>query len=211
MNVKLQQILRRYETRWAEESRLLASLPMAEAGRRLDEFLLPIGPETGFLLAELVRGARSRNILEVGASYGYSTLWLADAAHDIGGRVISLELSPEKIAYAGNALEEAGLRGSVEFIAGDALAAIARLTGPFDLVLIDLWKDLYLPVFDAVYPKLAPGALIVADNMIEPAHHRDLASAYRAHVHSRPEIESVLLPLGSGIEISRYRVAPPST
>jgi predicted O-methyltransferase YrrM len=73
-------------------------------------------------------------------------------------------------------------------------------------VLIDLWKDMYIPFFDAVYPRLAPGAILVADNMIHPAAVRPLAQAYRSHVRAAAGMSSVLLPLGSGIEVSRLRV-----
>jgi predicted O-methyltransferase YrrM len=72
-----------------------------------------------------------------------------------------------------------------------------------DFVLIDLWKDAYIPCFDRVIKKAAPGALIIADNMIFPPDNQAMAAAYRAHVHSQHGMESVLLPAGHGIEISR--------
>jgi predicted O-methyltransferase YrrM len=72
-------------------------------------------------------------------------------------------------------------------------------------VLLDLWKSLYVKSFDAIYPKLADGALIVADNMLYPPRAQPDANAYRKHVRSVPEMTSVLLPIGSGLEISRYR------
>src|SRR3546814_2563270 len=92
---------------------------------------------------DLVKAGEFRAILEVGSSYGYSTLWLAEAAQAIGGRVTSLELHPGKIAAAREMLKSAGLADYVDFIEGDALASLDELPGTFDFVLIALWKDLY--------------------------------------------------------------------
>lgn len=93
----------------------------------------------------------------------------------------------------------------MEFRQGDALASLQQLSGPFEFVLIDLWKELYVASFDLVYPKLASGAIVVADNMLDPEILRPVANAYRAHVSSTPQMTSVLLPVGSGIEVSRFR------
>jgi predicted O-methyltransferase YrrM len=153
----------------------------------------------------LIKEAKARRILEVGSSYGYSTIWLAEAAHAVGGKVISLELRPAKAEYARSQLARARLEDSVEFRIGDALESLAQLAGPFDFVLIDLWKDLYVAVFERLYPKLAPGALIVADNMLYPENVRAHAHAYREQVRAAPERSSVLLAVGNGLELSRYR------
>ena len=98
-----------------------------------------------------------------------------------------------------------GWTSYVEFRIGDALASLAQLPGPFDFVLIDLWKDLYVPVFELLHPKLAPGALIVADNMLHPESARVHASAYRERVRAAADMSSVLLAVGNGLELSRYR------
>src|SRR5579863_8220087 len=202
---KVWSVIRDYEARAEREEQLWATMSAAEAERRLDEMLLPVGRATGTLLNLLGREAQARRILEVGSSYGYSTTWLADAARAVGGKVISLELQAAKTEYAHAQLARAGLADYVEFRIGDALATLAALPGPFDLVLIDLWKNLYVPVFELLHPKLAPGALIVADNMIEPASARPHAQAYRHAVHGARDMSSVLLPVGNGIELSRYQ------
>jgi predicted O-methyltransferase YrrM len=88
---------------------------------------------------------------------------------------------------------------------GNALETLKTLSGPIDFVLVDLWKDLYIPCFDLFLPKLAPGAMVLADNMIEPVMARADAEAYRAHVRASGRFDSVLLPVGSGIELSRLR------
>lgn len=198
-------VLADYEARAEREEKLWEALGPEEAERRIDEMLLPVGRATGTLLNLLAKEACARRILEIGSSFGYSTVWLAEAARAVHGKVISLELKAAKTEYATAQLARAGLADFVEFRVGDALASLAALAGPFDLVLIDLWKNLYVPVFELLHPKLAPGALIVADNMVEPASARPHAQAYRHAVHGAREMSSVLLPVGNGIELSRYQ------
>ena len=198
-------VLETYEARAQREEQLWSSLTDAQVRERLDEFLLPVGRATGTLMNLVVKEGQARRILEVGASYGYSTIWLAEAARAIRGRVISLELRPAKTEYARAQLTQARLEDFVEFRVGDALASLAQLPGPFDFALIDLWKDRYVPVFEQLYPKLAPGAVIVADNMLQPVSARAHAHAYRERVHAAPEMTSVLLAVGNGVEVSRYR------
>jgi predicted O-methyltransferase YrrM len=198
-------VLAEYEARAEREEELWETLGPEEAERRIDEMLLPVGRATGSFLNLLVKEAGARRILEVGSSFGYSTVWLAEAARAVDGKVISLELKAAKTEYATIRLARAGLADFVEFGVGDALASLAALPGPFDLVLIDLWKNLYVPVFELLHPKLAPGALVVADNMIEPASARLHAQAYRRAVQAASDMTSVLLPVGNGIELSRYR------
>ena len=96
----------------------------------------------------------------------------------------------------------AGLAGHIDFKVGDALQMIAELPTGIDFVLVDLWKDLYVPCLEAFYPKLNPGAIIVADNMLRPGDEE--VKRYGRAVRARPGITSVLLPVGSGIEISRF-------
>ncbi len=194
-----------YEARARRDEQLWKSLSDAEVRARLDEFLLPVGRAAATLMNLIVKEGNARRILEVGSSYGYSTAWLAEAAHAIGGRVISLELRAAKVEYARSQLARARLESAVEFRIGDALESLKELSGPFDFVLIDLWKDLYVPVFERLYPKLAPGAIVVADNMLHPESVRAHAQAYRARVHAAPEMSSVLLAVGNGLEVSRYR------
>jgi predicted O-methyltransferase YrrM len=198
-------VLEDYEARARRDEQLWSSLSEGELRARLDEFLLPVGRAAATLMNLIIKEGKARRILEVGSSYGYSTAWLAEAAHAIGGKVISLELRPAKVDYARAQLARARLESSVEFRVGDALESLAQLSGPFDFVLIDLWKDLYVPVFERVYPKLAPGAIIVADNMLHPENARPHAEAYRERVRSAPEMTSVLLAVGNGLELSRYR------
>jgi predicted O-methyltransferase YrrM len=198
----IERVLAEYERRADEEQR---RTNFASPGTNLDELLLSVGREAGILLYLLTTGAPSRRILELGTSSGYSTVWLAAAARATGGKVLSLELRDFKIEHARQALTRAGLSTRVEFHQGDCLETLKTLPGPFDFVLLDVWKDLYLPCFELVHPKLAPGAIIAADNMLLPEIVRPQAEAYRKRVRAVGDLDSVLLDVGNGIEISRKR------
>jgi predicted O-methyltransferase YrrM len=204
MDQKIQEVLSEYEARAAKESPHIMQMSEEEWRQRRDEFMLSVGHDTGRLLNILAKGAGARRILELGSSYGYSTLWLAEAARKTGGTVFSLEINSPKQEIARTTIARAGLDRHVEFFSGDALKTLASLDGPFDFVLVDLWKDLYVSCFDLFYPKLKPGAIVVADNMLRPEEYLPEAAKYRRHVRSHPKITSVLLPVGSGIELSRY-------
>jgi predicted O-methyltransferase YrrM len=184
------------------EDAIRKSVSRQEWLRRRDEFLLDVGESVGMLMNLLIRESKAKTILEVGTSYGYSTLWLAEAARAIEGKVITLDLSAEKQRHAQAMLQKAGLDRYVEFRCGDALVLIKELTETVDFVLIDLWKDVYIPCFDAVRGKLSPAAIVVADNMIYPPDNQESAQAYRAHVRKQA-MDTVLLPVGHGIELSR--------
>lgn len=204
MDQAVSSVLAEYETRMEAERQLIQSLEFSQMRARRNEFLLPVGPDTAQLLHSLIRSAKSRSILELGTSYGYSTLWLADAARHTDGRVVSLELAGYKAEHARASLARAGLAERVDIQVGNALETLARLPGPFDLVLIDLWKDLYVACLELVYPKLAPGAFVIADNMLYPAEVRADAASYQRRIREL-EFDSVSLPIGSGIELSCRR------
>jgi predicted O-methyltransferase YrrM len=169
---------------------------------RRDEFLLPVGREVGWFLHSLILAKRPARVLELGTSYGYSTLFLADAVTQVGGILITMELADYKQAAARAMIEKAGIAAAVDFRLGDAVAMINADTGPFDLVLLDIWKDLYVPCLRAFYPKLADEGAIAADNMIEPGIVREDVRKYRSAVGSLPDMQTTLLPIGSGIELS---------
>jgi len=197
-------VLARYEERAAREERRMATMSFEELAGSVDQFLLGVGPVVGSFLADLARGLGARRILELGTSHGYSTLWLARAAKDCGARVVSVDVAAAKQAYAAEQLRDAGLDDVVELRTSDAIEVIAGLDGVFDLVLLDIWKDLYIACFDAARAKMAPGGILVADNMLEPAAHRETAQRYRDHIRALPGIQSVLLPLGQGLEVTRF-------
>lgn len=201
-DTKIENVLAEYHARMESEAILMNSLPIAEGMKRRDDFLLSVGPEVGYFLNTLVKSAKSKTILEVGTSYGYSTLFLAEAAKSTHGKVISLEIDAKKVSYAKTQLTNAGLLDFVEFRIGDALTSIKNAEENFDFVLIDIWKELYVPSFELIYPKLSKGAWVLGDNMIHPPMHKKEALAYRSCVKQTNAFDTLLLPIGSGIEVS---------
>jgi predicted O-methyltransferase YrrM len=178
--------------------------PTATAQERADALapvFLPISAEGGRLLYSLVRSARPQLVVEFGTSHGISTLYLAAAVKDNGvGRVLTTELSTIKVASARASFVEAGVADVVEVRPGDALETLAPVDEPIGLVLLDGWKNLYLPVLRLLEPRLAPGALVVGDDTsfesVQPYldYVRDPAHGY----------VSTAFPVDDGMEISCY-------
>jgi predicted O-methyltransferase YrrM len=138
MDARIQSLLAEYHLRAESEWKLMNELPPDQLMSRLDDFLLPVGESSGTLLNILVKAQRAKTILELGTSYGYSTVWLAEAAKETDGRVVTLELSAEKSAYAKAQLGRVGLDAFVDFRVGDALETLENVPGPIDFVLVDL-------------------------------------------------------------------------
>lgn len=174
------------------------SLPKDDGRHRF----MAVGPDTGQLINIFARSQKAPTILELGTSFGYSTIWLADAARTSGGRVITMERFDTKSEFARKMADKAGLVEHIEFQVGDAVEMIGQLDTKIDFVLLDLYKDLYVPCLEAFYPRLNPGAIIVADNMISSASPG--IKEYETVVRAKPGISSLLLPVGSGLEVSRY-------
>ena len=203
MDQAVANILREYEKRSDAETELTRDMDPKEFYRHRDELLLSVGPATGQLLNLLAKQLAAKTILEVGTSFGYSTVWLAEAARANGGKLITLEAIAEKQEYARSQIQKAGLSGVVDFRLGDARDSIAKIEVPIDFILLDLWKELYIPCFDLFYPKLSAGALVIADNMTYPEVTQPQAMDYRKHVRIKRDMQSVLIPVGSGLELSR--------
>lgn len=202
MERRVAEVLELYHARMHEErSRPRVEAPGGRDGG-MDQRMRAIGPETGQLLNILARALPSPTILELGTSFGYSGIWLAEAARASGGRLITMELHAYKSDYARDMSTRAGLSPFVDFRVGDAVQMIGELQGKVDFVFVDLWKDLYVLCLDAFYPRLNPGAIVVADNMLRPGSED--VRAYGRAIRAKPGMTSVLLPVGTGIEVSRY-------
>jgi predicted O-methyltransferase YrrM len=198
-----ERVLTEYRQRLAGEEALQASLTVkSEMALHRDRFLLPVGEEVAELCVDLIVARRAKIIVELGSSYGFSTLYLAEAARRTGGKLYSYEIHPDKQRHARDRIAAAGLAAQVDWRLGDAVTLLADQPGPIDFVLLDLWKDLYIPCLDAFHPKLAPNGLILADNMLYPEFSRPEGVAYRAAVRAKPEMEAVLLPIGQGIDLA---------
>jgi predicted O-methyltransferase YrrM len=205
MDANIERLLSEYEARATDEWRRAEEIGPEGFQAIRDDMLLSVGRATGQLLNLLVRESQAKSILELGTSYGYSTVWLAEAARTTGGKVTTTEIAAVKSQHARAKLASVGLDAYVDFRVGDALQLIEVLPGPFDFVLVDLWKDLYVPCFDRFVGKLSAGAIVVADNMLIPESSREHAASYRRHVRDAGCLDSILLPVGSGLEVSRLR------
>jgi predicted O-methyltransferase YrrM len=143
----------------------VANASAQERADALSEIYMPVTPDAGRLLYALVRSSRPSTVVEFGMSLGISAIHLASAVRDNGtGLVVTTELSAAKVATAKRTFAETGLDDLITVLEGDALTTLAAIDGPIQFVLLDGWKELYLPVTKLLEHKLSPGALIVADN-----------------------------------------------
>lgn len=152
---------------------------------------------TGRWLALLAQATNAREVLEIGSSNGVSTIWLALAARQNGGRVTGTEILPERTAEANRNLADAGLDAVARVVDGDARTTVASLPGSFDLVFIDAEKEDYVDHLEAVVDRVRVGGLILADNVIS----HDL-SDYQGVVRTRSDLESVTIPIDRGVEFT---------
>jgi caffeoyl-CoA O-methyltransferase len=160
---------------------------------------LAVEPTTGRFLFSLVAPQTACEVLEIGGSRGYSTIWLGAGVRYLGGRVLSLEQDPAKAeAWRAN-IADAGLADWCELAEGDAFATLAELEDVFDVVFLDAWKGDYERLFDLARQRLEPGGLVVADNVIS---HVDTLGAYSAARQADPTLTSVTVPLDRGLELS---------
>ena len=166
----------------------------------LDNAYIPIRRDAGRFLYLTALAIEAKTAVEFGTSFGVSAIYLAAAMRNMNGRFVGSEILPAKIAAARANLEEAGLADYGEIRAGDALETLADLPAPIDLVLLDGWKDLYLPMLALLRPKLRRGSVVCADNIF--TFKKDLAP-YVAYVRDPTNgFRSMTLPLGSGLEYS---------
>jgi predicted O-methyltransferase YrrM len=154
---------------------------------------------TGQFLFSFVAPQADCEVLELGGSRGYSTIWLAAGVRYLGGRVLSVEHDPRKIDAWRTNIAEAGLDDWAELVEGDAKTAVPAIEDVFDVVFLDAEKDDYEELFAAARPKLEPGALVVADNVLS---HRETLGAYSQARQGDPGLLSVTVPLDRGLELS---------
>jgi|SRR5690242_7608219 predicted O-methyltransferase YrrM len=187
---RVRAVLARLEQEDAAER--AAGLPAAERSRAVE-------PTTGRFLFSLVAPQTDCEVLEIGGSRGYSTVWLAAGVRYLGGRVLSVEHDPRKIDAWRKNLAEAGLEDWADLIEGDAKEAVPAIDDVFDVVFLDAEKDDYEQLFGLAREKLEPGALVVADNVLS---HVETLGAYSHARQADPTLVSVTVPLDRGLEIS---------
>ena len=187
---RVRAVLARLEAEDADER--ARNLPREQRARQ-------VAPTTGRFLFSFVAPQTDCEVLELGGSRGYSTIWLAAGVRYLGGRVLSLESDPVKVeAWRAN-VEEAGLSDWAELVPGDAFETLPEIDDVFDVVFLDAEKELYERLFDEARDKLEPGAVVIADNVLS---HEEVLGAYSRARQADPTLESVTVPLDRGLEIS---------
>jgi predicted O-methyltransferase YrrM len=167
-----------------------------------DSLAVAVPPEAGTLMYQLVRSTRATIVVELGMSLGLSTVYLAAAVRDngAGGRVYTTEIDEEKIKLGRASLEQAGVAEHVEVLEGDALQTLASVPGGIQFVLLDGWNESYLQVLNILQPKLAPQALVLADDVNVFAEG---CQDYLDYVRNPANgYLSVNFPMGEGLELS---------
>jgi caffeoyl-CoA O-methyltransferase len=187
---KVRAVLARLETEDAEERE--RGVPREQRARQVER-------TTGQFLFALVAPQWDCEVLEIGGSRGYSSIWLGAGVRNLGGRVLSLESDPAKAEAWRRNVAEAGLEDWVELIEGDAIDELPQIQDVFDVVFIDAEKEDYERLFELSRDKLEPGALVVADNVLS---HQETLGAYSQARQSDPTEESFTLPLDRGLELS---------
>jgi len=187
---RVRAVLARLEQEDARER--AARLPAAERSRA-------VAPTTGRFLFSFVAPQTDCEVLELGGSRGYSTIWLATGVRHLGGRVVSVEHDPRKVEAWRRNITDAGLEGWADLIEGDAKEAVPAIDDVFDVVFLDAEKEDYEELFRLARTKLEAGAVVVADNVLS---HEETLGAYSRARQADPTLESVTVPLDRGLELS---------
>lgn len=177
--------------------KLLASIRAADQGQ------LAVSEEDGRFLRVLVGATQAKQVLEIGAASGYSAIWIGLGLRATGGRLVTIEYDAKRAVEAAANVKRAGLNDVVRVVAGDAFKEIPKLPGDVDFVFLDAWKPDYKKFFDLVYPRLAPGGLFLAHNVL---NKRDEMKDFLTAIDRHPQLwTSTVAPSGEGISVSWKR------
>ena len=190
LDEQVRAVLERLEREDAEER---------ERGVAREQRARSVAPTTGRFLFAFVAPQNACEVLEIGGSRGYSSIWFAAGVRMLGGRVLSLEHDPAKCDAWRRNVADAGLDEWAELIEGDAFESLPAIEDVFDVVFIDAEKHDYERLFALVRDKLEPGAVVIADNVLS---HEETLGAYSQARQGDPTLESVTVPLDRGLEIS---------
>jgi predicted O-methyltransferase YrrM len=165
-----------------------------------DTDLLAVSEEDGRFLRVMAVASGARHALEIGGASGYSAIWIGLALRQTGGHLTTIEFDPKRAAAAANNIRRAGLTDIVTVVAGDAFREIPRLAGDFDFVFLDAWKRDYKRFLDLVFPRLQPGGLFLAHNVVnKETEMRDFLAA----IQDDPALlTTIVKPSGEGMSIT---------
>jgi len=193
---------------------VLASIPVhAQQSPDLDKILsdikakdngqLAVSEEDGRFLRILVASTHRKRALEIGGASGYSAIWMGQALRLTGGTLVTIEYDPQRAKELADNIRKAGMTDVVQVIAGDAFKEIPKLTGTFDFVFLDAWKRDYKRFFDLVLPRLDPGGLFTAHNVVNK--RSEMGDFLDAVQHNPALWTTIVSPAGEGISIS-YKI-----
>jgi predicted O-methyltransferase YrrM len=190
MEQKLRELLLEIEMHGRENDARVSERP---------RMMLNLEPASAQLISILVRASGAARALEVGTSNAYSTIWLAWALAPAGGNLISIDRNPEKHELARENLRRAGMLDRVELRTGNAAEIVQQLSAPFDLLFLDADRRMFPEILQLALPKLAPKALVIADNVL--SHPEEIAE-YLKLVSSLGEFQHTVVPVGKGLSIA---------
>jgi predicted O-methyltransferase YrrM len=164
--------------------------------------MMNVPPEDGRFLRLLVAASDAQRVLEIGTSNGVSALWMALALRETGGSLITIEIDSYRVALARENFKKARMNDIITLIEGDAFEEIPKLSGTFDFIFIDAWKEDYKAFYDLTIPLLERGGLLVAHNTVNAAS--DMPDFLRA-IRTNPELVTEVVKVSwSGLSVS-YR------
>jgi caffeoyl-CoA O-methyltransferase len=180
-----------------EFARLLQQIKAADRDR------LAVSEEDGRFLRVMIASSNAKHALEIGGAFGYSAIWIGLGLRQTGGRLTSIEYDPARAKVAAENVRKAGLSDIVTVLPGDAFSQIPKLEGDFDFVFLDAWKRDYKKFFDLVLPRLKPGGLFLAHNVVNKrSEMRDFLEA----IQNNPGVfTTIVTPSGEGMSVS-YKV-----
>jgi len=173
-----------------------------------DDRMLAITKETGELLNMILRLKNAKNMLEIGMSTGYSTIWCAESISEQSGKIITIEQNPSKIKRAKKNFQKAGVTDTITIMEGLAMQILTELSLKqkykkfFDFVLIDADKENVKEYFDLIFPMVSIGGIIVTDNMYYPEKFRQDMKKFSDYLKGNPKLRTITSPIGNGEEIT---------
>lgn len=215
-NTKISKVLSRLEEQSKRERSGKVVIPRPE-------MMLAITLDTGMFFNITLKAMRAKRILEIGTSAGYSTLWFAEALMQINEMsntrqektIITIEMDHSKIERANKNFDEAGVKDLIDLKEGQADDILSEISKNydnenylkdgnrlFDFVFFDADKENLRYYFDLVLPMLRVGGIIATDNMLYPEEYRPMMIDYTNYIKNKPNIESVMVPIGNGEELT---------
>lgn len=165
-----------------------------------DQGQLAISEEDGRFLRLLVATRGTKRALEIGGASGYSGIWIGQGLRQTGGRLISIEYDPVRARQAAANIARAGLSDIVQVIDGDAFAEVPKLDGTFDMIFLDAWKQDYKRFFDMTFPRLDPGGVFLAHNVVNK--RSDMGDFLDAIWTTPRAWSSIIAPSGEGLSLT---------